>query len=319
VAHLTLPMHASAPVVVLGLLRARLRWDVLADRRARLDARQTPEQLLAALRDPRMQAWTPPGGGATGALIHAVIHGLDITEALNLDRRPPATRTRTVLDAAAEAGGARVVHCSTIAALGRARPGEVADESAPHPGTFGSVYEETKRRGHEIAVERARAGQDIVLVMPGATYGVGDQSVIGLLLRLWAKRVLIACPFQGTGLSWVAVEDVAAGMLSAHDRGLSGEGYVLGGDNATLAQAFERVGPLAGLRAPRRMPEALLRAVVPVSGPFVRMLGQEPDLLREGLASLRGSWMFSSAKAARDLGYTFRSIEDGIVATLRAH
>lgn len=102
VAHLTLPMHASAPVVILGLLRARLRWDVLADRRARLDARQTPEQLLAALRAPRMQAWTPPGGGATGALIHAVIHGLDITEALNLDRRPPTARTRIVLDGLTE-------------------------------------------------------------------------------------------------------------------------------------------------------------------------------------------------------------------------
>jgi hypothetical protein len=45
-----------------------------------------------------MQAWTPPGGGAIGALIHAVIHGLDITEALDLDRRPPAARVRMVLD-----------------------------------------------------------------------------------------------------------------------------------------------------------------------------------------------------------------------------
>ena len=102
VAHLTLPMHASAPVVILGLLRARLRWDVLADRRARLDARRTPEELLAALRAPRMQAWTPPGGGPTGALVHAVIHGLDITEALGLDRRPPAERTRLVLDGLTE-------------------------------------------------------------------------------------------------------------------------------------------------------------------------------------------------------------------------
>jgi uncharacterized protein (TIGR03083 family) len=98
VAHLTLPMHAAAPVVVLGLLRARFRWDVLADRRARLDARQTPQQLLAALRAPRMQAWTPPGGGATGALVHAVVHGLDITEALNLNRHPPAPRMRLALD-----------------------------------------------------------------------------------------------------------------------------------------------------------------------------------------------------------------------------
>jgi uncharacterized protein (TIGR03083 family) len=102
VAHLTLPMHASAPVVVLGLLRARGRWDVLADRRARLDARRTPEALLAALRAPRMQAWTPPGGGPTGALVHAVVHGLDITEPVGLDRRPPAERTRLVLDGLTE-------------------------------------------------------------------------------------------------------------------------------------------------------------------------------------------------------------------------
>jgi uncharacterized protein (TIGR03083 family) len=98
VAHLTLPMHASAPAIVLGLLGARFRWDVLADRRARLDARQTREQLLAALRSPRMQAWTPPGGGPTGALVHAVVHGLDITEALKLERQRPAARMRLALD-----------------------------------------------------------------------------------------------------------------------------------------------------------------------------------------------------------------------------
>jgi uncharacterized protein (TIGR03083 family) len=98
VAHLTLPMHASPPVIILGLVRARLQWNVLADRRSRLDARLTREQLLVALRAPRMKAWTPPGGGPTGALVHAVVHGLDITEALNLDRHPPAARMALALD-----------------------------------------------------------------------------------------------------------------------------------------------------------------------------------------------------------------------------
>lgn len=98
VAHLTLPMHASTPAIVLGLMRAGFRWNLLADRRAHLDAQRTPEQLLAALRAPRMQAWTPPGGGATGALVHAVVHGLDITQALNLNRHPSAKRMRLVLD-----------------------------------------------------------------------------------------------------------------------------------------------------------------------------------------------------------------------------
>ncbi|MEO7448122.1 MAG: hypothetical protein ABI336_07585, partial [Humibacillus sp.] len=42
--------------------------------------------------------WTPPGGGVTGALVHAVVHGLDITRALELDRRPPPERLRLALD-----------------------------------------------------------------------------------------------------------------------------------------------------------------------------------------------------------------------------
>lgn len=98
VAHITLPMHASAPAIALGLLAAGFRWDTLADRRAHRDGQRTPEQLLTALRAPRMQAWTPPGGGAVGALVHAAVHGLDITRALDLPREPPAARLRLVLD-----------------------------------------------------------------------------------------------------------------------------------------------------------------------------------------------------------------------------
>jgi uncharacterized protein (TIGR03083 family) len=98
VAHMTLPMHASTAAVVVGLVRARFRFDVLADRRARLDGRRTPAELVAALRAPRMLAWTPPGGGVGGALVHAVVHGLDITRALELDRRPPPARLLLALD-----------------------------------------------------------------------------------------------------------------------------------------------------------------------------------------------------------------------------
>ena len=98
VAHMTLPMHASTAAFAMDFARARFRFDVLADRRARLDGQRTPAELLAALRAPRMLAWTPPGGGVTGALVHAVVHGLDITRALELDRQPPAARLRLALD-----------------------------------------------------------------------------------------------------------------------------------------------------------------------------------------------------------------------------
>jgi hypothetical protein len=41
--------------------------------------------------------WKPPGGGYEGALSHDVIHGLDITVALGLDRKVPADHLITVL------------------------------------------------------------------------------------------------------------------------------------------------------------------------------------------------------------------------------
>lgn len=68
-----------------------------ADDLARQDAaRLTAAQLTADLRDNLRHPWQP--GGYTGALCHDVIHGLDITVALGLDRQVPPDRVRIVLD-----------------------------------------------------------------------------------------------------------------------------------------------------------------------------------------------------------------------------
>jgi hypothetical protein len=55
-------------------------------------------RLLEDLRSDVLHAWQPPGGGIEGALLHCVIHGLDIIEAVPLDRKIPEARVRAVLD-----------------------------------------------------------------------------------------------------------------------------------------------------------------------------------------------------------------------------
>jgi uncharacterized protein (TIGR03083 family) len=68
-----------------------------ADELARVDAgRLTSAELAADVRDNVRHPWQP--GGYTGALCHDVIHGLDITVALDLGRRVPLDRLRIVLD-----------------------------------------------------------------------------------------------------------------------------------------------------------------------------------------------------------------------------
>jgi hypothetical protein len=61
---------------------------------------------LAALRSPVLQAWQPPGGGAAGALSHAVIHSLDVTVALDRPAVAPQDAVQAVLEQLTTADGA---------------------------------------------------------------------------------------------------------------------------------------------------------------------------------------------------------------------
>ncbi len=98
VAHMTMPYRLSMPSFVLGMIKARGNFDRLADRQARRDSAElSPLELTECLRQNINHPWKPPGGGYQGALSHDVIHGLDITVALGIDRQVPADRMQHVL------------------------------------------------------------------------------------------------------------------------------------------------------------------------------------------------------------------------------
>jgi uncharacterized protein (TIGR03083 family) len=97
VAHITLPYRHNGLRVLGGIVAARGRFNVFADRIAHRDtAKLADADLLASLQQNVEHRWKPPGGGQLGALSHDVIHGLDITEALGLPR-PPTARVKTVV------------------------------------------------------------------------------------------------------------------------------------------------------------------------------------------------------------------------------
>jgi uncharacterized protein (TIGR03083 family) len=99
VAHITMPFRLSTPRFLLGLLRARGNFDRFADRYARRTAAElSAADLTECLRQNLDHPWKPPGGGYQGALSHDVIHGLDITVALGIDRVVPPDRLHHILD-----------------------------------------------------------------------------------------------------------------------------------------------------------------------------------------------------------------------------
>jgi uncharacterized protein (TIGR03083 family) len=98
VAHMTMAARYDPAAFMAELSAAGNDFETLSQTVARRDGDLPFDRLLADLRSDTMAAWAPPGGGAMGALTHAVIHGLDVTSAVDLPRTADDEATRVVLD-----------------------------------------------------------------------------------------------------------------------------------------------------------------------------------------------------------------------------
>lgn len=106
VAHMTMPARLTPEQYGAEMAAAGGDFTVLSNTVAARDASLPVGDLLDQLRSPGLHAWQPPGGGAAGALSHAVVHSLDVTVALGRPAVAPAEAVTSLLDQLTAAGGA---------------------------------------------------------------------------------------------------------------------------------------------------------------------------------------------------------------------
>jgi len=228
--------------------------------------------------------------------------------------------TERVMNAALAAKVPKIVYVSTVGIFGNTHK-QVVDETYEHPGKeFTSYYEQTKLEAHKI-VDRMIAEQDLpaVVVQPGGVYGPGDTSQVADLLEQFFAGRLPLMPFPDLGICLTHVEDIAAGILLALDKGRLGETYVISGPATTMREAIETVAAASGRKAPKRaLPVPLMKAMIPI-GPLVGKLMGQPPNLRELISSADGVTFWASyEKAQRELGYSPRGLQEGLLQTLEA-
>jgi len=231
-------------------------------------------------------------------------------------RRTNVEGTRAVLAAVRQADVPRVVYTSTLAVNSDTR-GRVLNETHRFLGNHLSVYDATKAAAHDLVAAAAASGVPVVTVMPGLVYGPGDTSQTGALVRraLQGHRVVITA---GGRLCWGFVDDIARGHLLAMERGRAGESYMLAGPPYSLAEALRVAARLAGGPGPVVVPAAVgwgaaalvrqLERVIPVPGAYSA----------EGLRASVATYLGSPAKAERELGWSARSLQEGMAETARA-
>ncbi len=228
--------------------------------------------------------------------------------------------THRVLEAFATAGLDRMVAITTINVAGNTH-GRIVDERYRRDLTEGflSYYDETKFLSHRSVLERIGSGARIVIAMPGTTYGPNDHSAIGQQLKAAHDGTLRYIALADIGISPAYVDDVAAGIVAALDRGRIGESYFLGGPNLRLRDAMEMAARLGGRSLPRlEIPTAFVKLGSRAPAALARAIGMPDDLGEVLRTSLGVTFWGSSAKAATELGYQPRDLASGLRTTFDA-
>lgn len=225
--------------------------------------------------------------------------------------------TRSVIESARAARVARVLHVSSVVAVGHGRGTEPLDETiAWNNGPLGVDYATTKHAAERIALDAGR-DLDVVVTNPGAIFGAwaGPSNTAKFLRLASAGRGPLVAPPGSIGV--LGIDDAADGCLLALDRGRRGERYLLVERWMSTADLFRLVARVTGGRQPRvTFPQFLWPLVVPVARVIdaLRPLDMTPP---QALAMLGVELRFDAAKARRELGWDPAPFEEVVRRTVR--
>jgi dihydroflavonol-4-reductase len=213
--------------------------------------------------------------------------------------------SRNVFRAARKARVSRVVHTSSVGALGIPGDGSPGREDTPVSlEELVGPYKRTKFLAEREADAAVQEGLDLVVVNPSTPVGPGDvkPTPTGRIIVDFLNRRMPA--FVDTGLNLVHVRDVAEGHVLALQRGRTGEKYILGNQNLTLKEILDVLSEISSVPAPRvRLPRGPILCLAHASEAWSRWVThREPRVSLDGVRMSAKKMFFDASKAIRELG-----------------
>jgi dihydroflavonol-4-reductase len=225
--------------------------------------------------------------------------------------------TRSVLAAARAAGVPRVVHTSSVAAIGvrdDAYGAYTPDETYQSPPEkLVGAYKKSKYYAEQEVARAVAGGQDVVIVNPTTPVGPYDAKPTptgDIIVRFCTGRMPA---YVDTGLNLVDVRDVAEGHLAAFERGETGERYILGNENLTLRAMLEKLATITGRRAPSvRLPAAVPLAYAAIGEYVLAPLGIRPDVPLEAVRMSKQRMYYDVSKGVQQLALARRPVTNAL-------
>lgn len=232
---------------------------------------------------------------------------------------PALESVRNVLQTAAKLGTQKVIHASSMAAIGPSSdPDRLRSEKNWNDGAE-MPYTVAKRDSERIAWTLAEALEvPLVTLNPPLVLGRYDYRITPS--TRWALDMLAGTAVLPKGMIGIVdVRDLAAAFVSSIAHGRPGERYIIASHCVPFNELAATIGEMTG-KPPQYMPapRPVVLAFIMLQTGLERLLGGKP------LASVGGAreWVhryqaLDTSKARSELGYTARPLAETLIETIQ--
>jgi len=224
------------------------------------------------------------------------------------------TGTKNVLDACVETSMQRLVYVGTANSFGPGTSTKPGDETNPYAASkYGLDYMDSKYEAHLLVLQYVSIHKlNAVIVNPTFMLGPLDTGPSS------GKMIIAVCEGKLPGYSpgsknYIYVKDAAKGVVAAMTKGRTGESYILGNENLTFKEMFDKIATIAGVKSPAiPMPAFLVKAYGRVGSLVTTITGKPADVTYPLAQIACDDFVYTAQKAVRELGLPQTSIEVAI-------
>ncbi|MFZ5554865.1 MAG: NAD-dependent epimerase/dehydratase family protein [Bacteroidota bacterium] len=210
--------------------------------------------------------------------------------------------TKNVAESALESGVKKMVYVGSASTFGYGTLENPGTESSAYTANkYGMDYMDSKYEAHRMVLDFVARGLDVSIVNPTFMIGAYDSgpSSGAMIIALYKGKIP---GYTNGGRNYIYVKDAATGIANAVTMGRKGESYIIGNENLSYKDAFQKMAVALGVKPPsRRVPDWIMLTYGQFSSLFAKVRGKAPavsyNLAKIGI----DKHYFSAQKAVNEL------------------
>jgi len=229
--------------------------------------------------------------------------------------------TANIMKASLDKNIKKVIYTSTLSVFGPALYHVPITENQPRISSYSNDYELTKKMSEEVVLDYVKKGVSCSILNLSRVYGPGlntySNGVNKIIIKIMNDKVLYVPDKLHVEANYVYVEDVLNAQLLAMEKGLSGEKYIIGGENEDYLGLFNRIKSISKSKISIiKLNYNLIKNGLSLINGCNKLLGSQSMVTPKVLDSLFTNRSASSQKAVSELDYKITPLNEGLDCTI---